>query len=195
MRFIVNWCATHVLSAAVLLAAAVTIPTAWGLEQRMDAKTGENADKIEDVAEEVDDEVPGTEPTTPIDDESPAGSTGTTKPGGSPTTQPQQISVTDEQIIRIIAEFCQENDCRPIFVDQAEVQEPEHQDPELDNPEHQEPELQEAEVQEAEVQEAPIPGPTGATGKSGPACPAGYSLREVRIPSVSNRMIFLVCAR
>jgi hypothetical protein len=189
MKWLINWCATHVLSAAVLFAAVVTIPTAFGLERRMDDRTGKNEEKIEDVQDEVDDEVPGTEPTTPVDDESPSSST----PDQPSSTQPApSISISDERIIQVIAEFCRENDCRPIFVDQAEVQEPEIQDPEEDNPEHQDPELQEAEAQEPEIQESPIPGPPGPAG---PACPSGYSLREVRIPSVSNRTIFLVCAR
>lgn len=39
------------------------------------------------------------------------------------------------------------------------------------------------------------PGPPGPQGPPGPPCPAGYVLREVRIPSVSNQQIFLVCAR
>jgi hypothetical protein len=38
-------------------------------------------------------------------------------------------------------------------------------------------------------------GANGANGLPGPACPAGYSLRQVRIPSESNRTIFLICAR
>jgi hypothetical protein len=192
MRFIVNWCASHVLGAAVLFSGLVTIPTAYGLEQRMDAKTDANRDQIEDVAEEVDDEVPGTEPTTPVDDESPStpGPTSTQPP----TTQPS-LAISDERILQVIVEFCRENDCKPIFVDEREVQEAEGQDPEFNDPELQDPELQEGEVQEAEIQDPSIPGPIGPAGPAGPACPAGYSLRQVRIPSVSNQMVFLVCAR
>jgi hypothetical protein len=170
MKWLINWCATHILSAAVLFAAVIVVPVAWGLEQRMDDLTGANREKIEDVQDEVDDEVPGTEPTTPVDDESPS-----------------ELSISDERIIQVIAEFCRENDCRPIFVDQAETQDPEIQDSET-----QESEVQEAESQDPEIQEAPIPGPAGPAG---PACPSGYSLREIRISPVSNTAIFLVCAR
>jgi hypothetical protein len=189
MKWLINWCATHILSAAVLFAAVIVVPAAWGLEQRMDDLTGANREKIEDVQDEVDDEVPGTEPTTPVDDESPSGSS-PVQP--SPTQPAPSISISDERIIQIIAEFCQENDCRPIFVDQAEVQEPEIQDPEIQDPEIQESEVQDAESQDPEIQEAPIPGPAGPAG---PACPSGYSLREIRISPVSNTAIFLVCAR
>lgn len=186
-----RWCAEHVLGAAVLFAAVITVPTAWNLEHRTDT----NAGRIEEVQEEVDDEVPGVEPTTPIDDESPS----STEPGAPPTTT-GPLSISDEQIIQIIQEFCRQNDCRPIFADEREIQEAEVQDGEVQDGEVQDAEIQdgeaqEREIQEAEIQEAPIPGPPGPAGSPGQTCPADYTLREVRIPSVSNQMIFLVCSR
>lgn len=186
-----RWCASRPLLSAVIFSGLVTVPTAYGLEQRMDIRTDENAEKIEEVQDEVDDEVPDTEPTTPVDDEAPSdgATTSTTGPG---TTQPSALEIPDERILQIITEFCRENDCRPIFVDERETQDPEIQDPEIQNPELGNDETQDPEIQDPEIQEAPIPGPAGP---SGPACPAGFVLRQVRIPSVSNQMIFLVCAR
>lgn len=184
---VAKWCASRPLISAVGFSALVSVPTAYGLEQRLDEQTGENAEKIEQVEDEVDDEVPGIEPKTPSDDEAPSdgSTTSTTGPGALPP-----LEISDERIIQIVAEFCQENDCAQFFDDQVELQEPEIQDPEV-----QDPEFGNVEIQDPEIQDPSIPGPSGPPGPPGPACPAGYSLREVRIPSVSNRMIFLVCAR
>lgn len=181
-----NWCATRPLMAAVILTSVVTIPTAFNLEQRMDEKVGKNAERIEEVKDQVDDEVPGTESTTPGDDEAPSGdgtttSTGTTEPGTPPTTQAPAIEITDEQILQVIREFCMETDCRPIFVDEREVQEGEIQNDEINDLDPDDPELQ-----QDEIQDPPVPGPIGPVGPAGPICPAGYEPTDIRIPSVSK---------
>ena len=138
-------------------------------------------------------------------------------------SRPPQL--TEQEITDVVATYCRANPCAEIApgdIMQAvaaycrprdECQgprgpvgpsptpgttiEPDVPIPGIDEGERQEGELQETEIQEpeiqdAEIQEPPIPGPPGPPG---PICPAGYTLREVRIPSESNRTVFLVCAR
>jgi hypothetical protein len=99
--------------------------------------------------------------------------------GQVPVAPPAEDLIAESGVIEL-------NDPDP---NDPEIQDLEVDDPDpFDDPDPNDPEIQDPEIQDREIQDPEIQD-------SGPMCPAGYEPREVRIPSVSNTAIFLVCAR